>query len=390
MKRGKGAKGKHHEIAAPPIAEKIPNKGSADLEVEQSLSLLRATLESTADGILVVDRQGKIVSCNQQFSSMWNIPTSVIEAKDDDRALAYVLNQLKDPQTFLKKVRELYGDPHAESFDVLDFHDGRVFERYSKPQLVAGEAVGRVWSFRDITEKRKVEENLLESEERYKKLVELSRYAICVSIDGKISYMNEAGVRGLAANSANDLIGRNMMDFVHPDFKDQAQLKIDEMVASGIAPPVFEQRLIRMDGAIVDVEIAAIPFTYKNKPAAQIIINEITDRKAAEEKLRRSEERYRSLVRQSKEGVYIYDPETKKIQEANDVFLAMVGYTEKEIHGPEISGKTHSFIRLGHIRRLNDTCRLFHSRIRFICIWLFIIKTAELRRAILRLRADNA
>lgn len=332
MKRGKGAKGKHHVIAATPIAEKLPNKESADLELERSLSLLRATLESTADGILVVDRQGKIVSCNQQFASMWNIPASVIEARDDDRALAYVLNQLKDPQTFLKKVRELYGDPHAESFDVLEFHDGRIFERYSKPQLVAGEAVGRVWSFRDITEKRKAEENLLESEDRYKKLVELSRYAICVSIDGKISYINEAGVRGLAANSANDLIGRNMIDFVHPDYKEQAQIKIDEMVSSGIAPPVFEQRLIRMDGAVVDVEVAAIPFTYKNKPAAQIIINEITDRKAAEEKLRRSEERYRSLVRQSKEGVYIFDPETKKIQEANDVFLSMLGYTEKEIH----------------------------------------------------------
>jgi diguanylate cyclase (GGDEF)-like protein/PAS domain S-box-containing protein len=332
MKRGKGAKGKHREIAAPPVAEKIPNKQSADLELERSLSLLRATLESTADGILVVDRQGKIVSCNQQFGTMWNIPSSVLEAQDDDRALAYVLNQLTDPQRFLKKVRELYGDPHAESFDVLEFHDGRIFERYSKPQLVAGEAVGRVWSFRDVTEKRKAEEQLLESEERYKKLVELSRYAICISIDGKITYINEAGIRGLAAKSADDLIGRSMMDFVHPDYKEQAQIKIDEMVATGIAPPVFEQRLIRMEGAVVDVEVAAIPFTFKNRPAAQIIINEITDRKAAEEKLRRSEERYRSLVRQSKEGVYIYDPETKKIQEANDVFLAMVGYTEKEIH----------------------------------------------------------
>jgi diguanylate cyclase (GGDEF)-like protein/PAS domain S-box-containing protein len=333
MKRGKGAaRGKKPEIIATSISEKIPNNQTADLELERSLSLLRATLESTADGILVVDRQGKIVSCNQQFASMWNIPSSVLDARDDDRALAFVLNQLKDPQKFLKKVRELYGDPHAESFDVLEFHDGRMFERYSKPQLVAGEAVGRVWSFRDVTEKRKAEEKLLESEDRYKKLVELSRYAICVSIDGEITYINEAGVRGLAANSADDLIGKQIMDFVHPDFKEQARIKIDEMVATGTAPPVFEQRLIRMDGALIDVEIAAIPFTYKNKPAAQIIINDITDRKASEEKLRRSEERYRSLVRQSKEGVFILDPETKKIQEANDVFLAMIGYSEKEIH----------------------------------------------------------
>src|SRR4249920_3274180 len=159
MKRGKGVvKGKNPAINTPPIAEKIPNKQSADLELERSLSLLRATLESTTDGILVVDRQGKILSCNQQFAAMWNIPSAVLDARDDDRALAYVLNQLKDPQRFLKKVRELYGDPHAESFDVVEFLDGRVFERYSKPQLVAGEAVGRVWSFRDVTEKRKAEE----------------------------------------------------------------------------------------------------------------------------------------------------------------------------------------------------------------------------------------
>ncbi len=333
MKREKGAaKEKNPAINTPPIAEKIPNKQSADLELERSLSLLRATLESTTDGILVVDRQGKIVSCNQQFASMWNIPSGVLDTRDDDRALAYVLNQLKYPQRFLQKVRELYGDPHAESFDVVEFHDGRIFERYSKPQLVAGDAVGRVWSFRDVTEKRNAEEKLVESEDRYKKLVELSRYAICISIDWKISYINEAGVRGLGAKSTDDLIDRSIIDFVHPDFKEQARMKIDEMVATGISPPIFEQRLIRVDGSIIDVEIAAIPFTYKNKPAAQIIINEITDRKAAEDKLRRSEERYRSLVRQSKEGVYIFDPETKRIQEANDVFLSMLGYTEKELH----------------------------------------------------------
>ncbi len=317
----------------PPLDPGSPPKADVpDLDLERSLSLLRATLESTADGILVVDRQGKIVSCNQQFASMWNIPTAVLEARDDDRAIAYVLNQLKDPQGFLKKVRELYGDPHAESSDVLEFHDGRVFERYSKPQLIAGEAVGRVWSFRDVTQKRNAEEAMRESEDRYRKLVELSRYGICVSVDGKITYINEAGVKGLAASSASDLVGKKIMDFVPPESQDDTWAKIEEMVATGISPPIFEQRLIRTDGRAIDVEIAAIPFTYRNKPAAQIIINDITDRKAAEEQLRRSEERYRSLVRQSKEGVFIFDPETKKIQEANDVFLSMLGYTEKEIY----------------------------------------------------------
>lgn len=116
-----------------------------------SLSLLQATLESTADGILVVDREGKIVSFNRKFVEMWQIPDRIIKTRDDNQALAFVRDQLKDPSGFLTKVRELYSQPDAESFDVLEFIDGRVFERYSKPQYVEGTSVGRVWSFRDVT-----------------------------------------------------------------------------------------------------------------------------------------------------------------------------------------------------------------------------------------------
>jgi diguanylate cyclase (GGDEF)-like protein/PAS domain S-box-containing protein len=318
---------------APPIQQsETQTQDITNLDLARSLSLLRATLDATWDGILVVDRQGKIVSSNQQFASMWNIPSSILESRDDDRAIAYVLNQLKDPERFLRKVRELYGDPYAESHDVLEFHDGRVFERYSKPQLIAGEAVGRVWSFRDVTLERSAQEGLRESEDRYRRIVELSRYAISVSIDGKLQYINQAGIEGLAASSREELMGRDILDFVHPDFRTQAVSILDEMFRTGIPPNMFEHKLIRLDGVEIDVETAIIPFTFKNKPAAHIIVHNITDRKASEEHLRRSEERYRSLVKQSKEGVFIFDLVTKRIQEANDVFLSMLGYSEKELH----------------------------------------------------------
>jgi diguanylate cyclase (GGDEF)-like protein/PAS domain S-box-containing protein len=128
--------------------------------MKETLSLLNATLDSTADGILVVDNEGKITSFNRQFAEMWRIPQPILDRRDDDAALQAVLGQLADPEGFVAKVRELYTQPDAESHDVLDFKDGRVFDRYSKPQLVGGVAVGRVWSFRDITDRKRLEAEL--------------------------------------------------------------------------------------------------------------------------------------------------------------------------------------------------------------------------------------
>ncbi len=138
----------------------------SDEGMRQSLSLLKATLESTADGILVVDKNGKIVSFNQKFLDLWRIPPEIVESRDDDKAIAFVLDQLVDSTRFLDKIRDLYSSPETESFDVLEFKDGRVFERLSRPQRVGDQCVGRVWSFRDVSDRKRAEEALLEREEQ--------------------------------------------------------------------------------------------------------------------------------------------------------------------------------------------------------------------------------
>ncbi len=127
------------------------HRPESDDSLREAMSLLTATLESTADGILVVSSEGEIAGVNNQFLSMWGIPRELLATRDDESVMAFVLDQLQDPAQFVEKVVALYADPTAESHDVLDFRDGRTIERYSRPQKVAGEVVGRVWSFRDVT-----------------------------------------------------------------------------------------------------------------------------------------------------------------------------------------------------------------------------------------------
>ena len=136
---------------------------AADAGLREAMSLLSATLESTADGILVVGGDGRIAGVNNQFISMWGIPRELLATQDDEAVMGFVLDQLVDPAQFVEKVTALYADPSAESHDVLDFRDGRTFERYSRPQKVADKVVGRVWSFRDVTPARIAQDRITQA-----------------------------------------------------------------------------------------------------------------------------------------------------------------------------------------------------------------------------------
>ncbi|MEW6586968.1 MAG: ATP-binding protein, partial [Nitrospirota bacterium] len=143
----------------------ITKRKRAQEKLNDTLSLLSATLESTEDGILVVDKSGKMVCFNQKFVQMWRIPESIAKSRSDAEALAFVSDQMKEPERFLSRVKDLYEREELEVFEVLEFKDGRVFERYSRPQKIGSSIIGRVWSFRDVTEREKAAKALRESEQ---------------------------------------------------------------------------------------------------------------------------------------------------------------------------------------------------------------------------------
>ena len=138
----------------------ITDQQLADLRLRRALSLLQATLDATAEGIMVVDTDDQIVSFNQRLTEMWGVPDAILAAGNRRKVTEFVSGQLSHPEEYRARVERVYQHPESVSNDILEFKDGRVFERNSRPQRVDGETVGRVWCFRDVTERRRLEERL--------------------------------------------------------------------------------------------------------------------------------------------------------------------------------------------------------------------------------------
>jgi two-component system cell cycle sensor histidine kinase/response regulator CckA len=154
------------ELAKANAALRIENQERryAQSQLEHSLSLLNATLESTVDGILVMSTGGRISSYNQKFLDMWHIPRIAVAGLRSADLLASMVPQLEVPEKFLEDLENIQAKPDTAGFKLLSLKDGRMFERYSQPQRVDGAIMGRVWSFRDVTQARRLEEELRQAQ----------------------------------------------------------------------------------------------------------------------------------------------------------------------------------------------------------------------------------
>ena len=196
------------------IYEDITERKESAEKLEETVSLLRATLESTAEGVLVVDFNGKVIQHNKRFIEMWNIPDGFIDDRDDAKLLNYVVEQLKYPEQFTNKVKELYSDYNTVSFDVLEFKDGRYYDRYSIPQKISiDRTVGRVWSFRDVTEKKKAEIELIKAKEKAEESDKLKSEFLSSMTHEIRTPMNS--ILGFSSQINKDTPPNKLMDYIN-------------------------------------------------------------------------------------------------------------------------------------------------------------------------------
>jgi len=175
---------------------------------------------------------------------------------------------------------------------------------------------------------RQAEIALKESEERYRNLVELCPDGIVVYLDGKVVFVNSAGLLLMRAPDQQSMIGKSVFDFVHPDYRKHVQERIGLMLEKGVSVPMIEERFVTYDGVSIDVEVTASPFTFYGKPAIQVVVRDITKRKRMEQALKESEQRYRKLVETSPDAIAVTDLNDKLLM-VNQQAASLFGFQDE-------------------------------------------------------------
>jgi diguanylate cyclase (GGDEF)-like protein/PAS domain S-box-containing protein len=264
------------------IGRDIRDRKRAEREILQAVTLLQSTLDSTADGILVIGEGGRIVSYNQRFLDMWHLEQEVVDSGDDKRTLRRLFEQVTDPDEFQQTFIDLRSRPEAESFDLFELIDGRRFERYSIGRRVEEELHIRVWSFRDVTSRFAAEAALRDSEARYRLLFEQNAAGVCVSgmhgnvVDCNITFAAMLGYK------RDELVGTSIRHiYARPEECDE----LSTLLGNAGTLNSIELELRRADGAPLWVLQNLVLVGQGSSGVVHATVVDISDRKRAEEQI---------------------------------------------------------------------------------------------------------
>ncbi|MHC4705867.1 MAG: PAS domain-containing sensor histidine kinase [Planctomycetota bacterium] len=295
---------------------------------------MEAQSETSIEGILVVDSEGKSILFNRRFGQMWNIPQKILDTKDDEKMLQYVLDQLKDPNRFLEKVTYLYAHKNEKSRDEIQFKDGKVFDRYSSPLIDSNDKhCGRIWYFGDITEHKKAEERIATERKKLESILESMVDGVTITdMQGRIVSVNRETTKQMGYTQ-EEAIGRTPAEiFLAKEETPKFLEAVKEMALGGT---ITSQEYIckHKDGTTFPASInLSVLKDAKGKPELTIAVHrDISNRKKAEEALRESEHRYKALFEGAAEGILVADTRTKRFLYANPAICRMLGYTTEEL-----------------------------------------------------------
>jgi PAS domain S-box-containing protein len=313
--------------------------------LQKSETSYREIFERALDVIYVHDFQGRFLAINPAGEQLLGYT--------QDQLRGMTIAQVVDPDSLplaqKNMTDKIRGKTTQTAYELLirtRTGQTRMLELVSRVVLEDGKPVAIQGHARDITQRRAAELALRESEQRYRSLVELSSDAIIVHVQGKIAYANPAALRIARAEIQTQLVGKSLLDFVHPDYRELVIQRVKTMSAKGNQVPLTEEKFIRLDGSIIDVEVAAMPIAYPaagdklpadpssatyglppadSIPAILVAFRDVSVRKQTEAALRQSEARYRLLFEATPIGIAVFHPDGSIIA-ANQFMQDLSGY----------------------------------------------------------------
>jgi diguanylate cyclase (GGDEF)-like protein/PAS domain S-box-containing protein len=304
----------------------------AQQQLEWKSALLTTQQEASLDAILLVDEAGRIRSFNQRFVDLWGIDREAVLAGDDEPVLRSVVGQVRNPDAFLKEVRRLYSRTDERSHHEIETVDGRTIERYSSPVIGPDDSFsGRIWFFRDVSDRKRGEKRLRESEARFRRMAETI---------GEVFWMSTADtVTMLYVSPAFEAIWGRTCEELHADpglwlrAVDPADVGIVTAALGSLAqgePYDIEYRIIRPDGAVRWIHDRGYPMRDE---AGRVVLtsgvaSDVTKRKQDEDAVRLSAKAFESIA----DGVMVTDA-AQRIVSVNHAFTAITGYEQSEVVG---------------------------------------------------------
>ena len=266
-------------------------------ELARALAMMRATLEATTDGILVTNAGGEITDFNQKFVDMWRLPPEAMETRQHRKLLDLPTHQFIDPEKVRARIEQIYASRPPETYDLLEFADGRVFERFTKVQFVNDRNVGRVWSFRDITEQKRAEQELRQQREWFQvTLSSIGDAVITTDTQGRVTFLNPVAemMTGWKLAEALGLPLEEVFNIINEETRERVKSPVNKVLREGIVVGLANHTaLIAKDGSERSIEDSAAPIkdASGNISGAVMVFHDVTERRRTEKALKEADKK---------------------------------------------------------------------------------------------------
>ncbi|HUF40772.1 MAG TPA: PAS domain S-box protein [Verrucomicrobiae bacterium] len=266
-------------------------------ELARALAMMRATLEATTDGILVTNAGGEITDFNQKFVDMWRLPPEAMETRQHRKLLDLPTHQFNDPEKVRARIEQIYASRPPETYDLLEFADGRVFERFTKVQFVNDRNVGRVWSFRDITEQKRAEQELRQQREWFQvTLSSIGDAVITTDTQGRVTFLNPVAemMTGWKLAEALGLPLEEVFNIINEETRERVKSPVNKVLREGIVVGLANHTaLIAKDGSERSIEDSAAPIKDASGKisGAVMVFHDVTERRRTEKALKEADKK---------------------------------------------------------------------------------------------------